>query len=201
MITKALVLAMLLTESAGNPLAVSSEDAKGLMQMTEIAVKEVNNHFGEYKQVDMFDPDTNVRYGVKLLEIYEKDSYTVQELLANYNGGSRQRLALRSFGQLAQETANYIPSVLYRADLIADYLRVCPGLGSLPFEDLVERHLPKPSPTLNWTRNKGTFERQPAGLYVPYKQKSVRVSSESECQAKRDRIRKGKPRASSPFGP
>lgn len=65
-----LLYAILHTESSFNPQAVSSVGARGLMQLTESTFEWVRSRLKEEDQTtfdDMFDPETNVRYGGYLL--------------------------------------------------------------------------------------------------------------------------------------
>jgi hypothetical protein len=59
-----LLRAVIHTESSGNPNAVSPAGAVGLMQMTPIAVEELNRQAGtNYTMEDMKDPGKNVQAG------------------------------------------------------------------------------------------------------------------------------------------
>lgn len=151
----------MLTESSLNPKALSSENAKGLMQMTPIAVKEVQNQNPWLpNDPDLYDPETNILYGVLLLEHYQKQTNGIEELLANFNGGIRQVNRLRAGAPLADETSLYLPRVLLRRDCLnrPDRLR-------LPYEDIAERVL-KSREGLFVRSSRQDFQRQPSSLYV-----------------------------------
>lgn len=61
-------LTVIAHESAGNPDAVSGTGARGLMQITGVALKAVNRGLGtSYTRDDLFDPEVNVMVGMGLL--------------------------------------------------------------------------------------------------------------------------------------
>ena len=61
--------AIIMTESSGNPKA-ESPYARGLMQLSKIALKDVNKKFGtDFKYDDMFDPLSNVKAGALYLTL------------------------------------------------------------------------------------------------------------------------------------
>lgn len=61
-------LTVIAHESAGNPDAVSGTGARGLMQITGVALKAVNRGLGTtYNRDDLFDPEINVMVGMGLL--------------------------------------------------------------------------------------------------------------------------------------
>ena len=70
-----LVRAVIRAESAGRPRAVSAKNAKGLMQITPIAQREVQRRL-HLPAGDLFDPDYNILVGTSYLR-----------LLANRFGG------------------------------------------------------------------------------------------------------------------
>jgi soluble lytic murein transglycosylase-like protein len=113
MITKALILAIIVVESGGNPDAVSPTGAQGLMQMTEIAVKEVNSQYGITTQPDLGDPYVNVCYGILLLDFYYSTSGSIKGAVITYNGGYAQLARWRNGVPLTPETAEYLPKVLH----------------------------------------------------------------------------------------
>jgi len=112
MISKALILAIIIVESGGNPDAVSPTGAQGLMQMTEIAVKEVNTQYGITSQPDLGDPYENVCYGILLLDFYISKTRTLSEAIIMYNSGYAGVARWRNRLPLPQETAKYLPNVL-----------------------------------------------------------------------------------------
>ena len=112
MITKALILAIIIVESGGNPNALSPTGAQGLMQLTQIAVKEVNIQYGITTQPDLGDPYVNVCYGILLLDFYYHASGSIKGAIITYNGGYVQLARWRNKLPLTEETANYLPRVL-----------------------------------------------------------------------------------------
>lgn len=73
-----ILYAISMTESSGNTQAVSKSNAVGLMQMTEIALKQIQKSFGKYFTLeDMKDAEKALEAGglyVKwLLSMYELD--------------------------------------------------------------------------------------------------------------------------------
>jgi len=83
-------------ESGGDQRAVSPKGAKGLMQVTPIALKEVRRRT-DIGDGDLFDPDYNIRVGTAyfrmMLDAFDGDAYLA---LAAYNmGPTRLRAARR----------------------------------------------------------------------------------------------------------
>jgi soluble lytic murein transglycosylase len=73
-----ILYAISMTESSGNTQAVSKSNAVGLMQMTEIALKQIQKSFGKYFTLeDMKDAEKALEVGGLyfkwLLSIYELD--------------------------------------------------------------------------------------------------------------------------------
>jgi soluble lytic murein transglycosylase len=84
-----LVLSIIRVESGFRPDAISSKEAKGLMQIKDTTYSEVSDMFATYNDnIDPYDPETNIKIGVaylkKLLNKYGGNYYIA--LLA-YNGG------------------------------------------------------------------------------------------------------------------
>lgn len=68
---KYVIYAAIKTESGFDPNAVSSTGARGLMQLMETAFDWVKFRLGDGDDVtfdDMFDPETNIRYGAYMLD-------------------------------------------------------------------------------------------------------------------------------------
>ena len=68
---KYVIYAAIKTESGFDPNAVSSTGARGLMQLMETSFDWVKFRLGDGEDVtfeDMFDPETNIRYGAYLLD-------------------------------------------------------------------------------------------------------------------------------------
>ena len=102
----ALVAAVIVVESGGDPKAVSRRGARGLMQlMPETARK--------YGVNDVFDPAQNIRGGARYLhDLAQRYQNDLELILAAYNAGpeavDRQG---RRIPQL-HKTLNYVPRVL-----------------------------------------------------------------------------------------
>jgi len=80
-----MVLAIIAVESYFNPRAKSPANARGLMQIMPLWTKE----FGiELK--DLYDVDTNIKYGIKILITYEKMYQKYDMVLTAYNKGPLQ---------------------------------------------------------------------------------------------------------------
>jgi len=85
-----LIYSIIRNESNFNPDAVSSSDAKGLMQIMDGTVKDVANGINEleYDSLDVFDPETNIHLGVNYIsELLKKYNYVVPLAIAAYNAG------------------------------------------------------------------------------------------------------------------
>lgn len=84
-----LIYATIKTESNFNANATSSVNAKGLMQLMDSTAEElIESIEDDSKEIDLFDPDINIRLGTKYLSGLI-DKYNCIELaLAAYNAGS-----------------------------------------------------------------------------------------------------------------
>jgi len=91
-----LVRAVIRAESGGDPTAVSARNARGLMQITPIAEREVLRRDGESNTGDLFDPDYNLRIGTaylrQLIDAFDGDLHLA---LAAYNWGPTNVSKLR----------------------------------------------------------------------------------------------------------
>lgn len=77
-----LVLAVIQVESAFKQYAISSAGARGLMQVMPFWVEEIGR-----PQDNLFDIDTNLRYGCTILRYYlDMAEGSLTEALARYNG-------------------------------------------------------------------------------------------------------------------
>ena len=130
-----LVRAIIEAESSGNRTAVSSKKAKGLMQITPIAEREVLRQAGLAKG-DLFDPDYNIRIGTTylrmLIDRFEGDVYLA---VAAYHMGPARARKLRdaspnlSGKQLVEKYAPSSTSSYCRTILVGRSVRL-EGLGS-----------------------------------------------------------------------
>lgn len=103
-------------ESGGNPNAVSSAGARGLMQIMPIALEDYNNINGtSYSMDDMFDPELNVEVGSwykhkRIPEMLRHYNLPINEqtIDAAYNGGiGRVKNYYQKGISLPEETQNY----------------------------------------------------------------------------------------------
>ncbi len=77
----ALILALITIESRFDPFATSSVGAQGLMQVMPFWKTELGS-----PSDDLFDVNTNIRYGSAILKHYIKRYHGVEKALAAYNG-------------------------------------------------------------------------------------------------------------------
>jgi len=88
-VEEALAYAVIRTESNFEPDAVSSIGARGLMQLTEDTFDWVAWQMEDESSVydDMFDPETNIRYGVYLLSRLQEKFGATENVLCAYHAG------------------------------------------------------------------------------------------------------------------
>jgi soluble lytic murein transglycosylase-like protein len=91
-VSASLISAVVQAESAGNPHAVSSAGAKGLMQLMDATA-------AEYGVTDPFDPQQNVTAGAKYLA----------HLLSEFNGNQQLAVAAYNAGPGAVQQYGGIP--------------------------------------------------------------------------------------------
>ena len=89
-----LVYTVIKCESGFDPDAVSSADAKGLMQLTDdtfawVQTKEEGRTAGEEELPPerLFDPEINIRYGTLLLSLHKAEFASDELALAAYHAG------------------------------------------------------------------------------------------------------------------
>lgn len=89
---KFLVYAVIKTESGFDPGAVSNVGARGLMQIMEDTFDWVKYRMGdeETRYLEMYDPETNIRYGCWLLGFLYKEFGNVETAMAAYHAGRGQ---------------------------------------------------------------------------------------------------------------
>ena len=85
-VDKLLVFAMIKVESGFNKDAESSAGAKGLMQMTDKTADYVAKMLEE-TEYDLFDADTNIRYGCKYLSYLFNRFENTETAICAYNAG------------------------------------------------------------------------------------------------------------------
>ena len=102
-----LIYAVIEQESAGNPQAVSSKGAKGLMQLMDATASMLNVQ-------NVFDPMENVLAGSRYLKQLLDEFGSLELALAAYNAGPG---AVRRYGMTIPpypETQNYVKRILQR---------------------------------------------------------------------------------------
>ncbi len=85
-LSESLIYGVIYTESRFDPSAVSSADAKGLMQLMDGTFDWALSKLGE-EAGNVFDPQTNIRCGTKILHILQNEFENVETVLAAYNAG------------------------------------------------------------------------------------------------------------------
>lgn len=113
-IEPSLVAGIVYTESHYNPEATSRVGAKGLMQLMPATARSISEQLGEEKMGDLFDPDTNIRYGTFYIAQKIKDyEGNVNAALAAYNGGPAvgSRYVISREASIPNETKNFIKIV------------------------------------------------------------------------------------------
>lgn len=88
-VDKYLVYAVIKTESGYDPQAVSNVGARGLMQIMEDSFDWIKFKMDDDEAVymDMFDPETNIRYGTYLLGFLYEEFGNVEATMAAYHAG------------------------------------------------------------------------------------------------------------------
>jgi len=128
---KELVYSIVYCESGFDPKAVSSVGARGLMQLMEPTFDWVKDRLdGEEKADydDMFDPETNIKYGCRLLGLLLEEYETVPNALCAYHAGwgtARKWLEDKNVSPDGknienipyQDTAHYVDKVMRTAEI------------------------------------------------------------------------------------
>ncbi len=89
-IPPSLVYAIIHTESEFDPGALSTADAKGLMQLTDDTYRWALQRAGAEETFDpdaLYDPAVNIRYGVYVLSLLGEQFANTETVLAAYNAG------------------------------------------------------------------------------------------------------------------
>lgn len=125
-VDKNLIYAIIHQESRFNPDAISRANARGLMQITEDTFEWLKMRMNDKETVydDLFDPQTNIKYGAYFLSLLKKEFSVVSTQLAGYNAGmnitktwlsdplySKDGKTLENIPYA--ETANYVKIVMY----------------------------------------------------------------------------------------
>jgi len=110
------LLTIIYVESRFDKKAISSADARGLMQMTAIAVREAVGSCPSLKPLGnitkLHDSVTNVKYGSCFLKkMYDDMEGDWTRTLILYNGGYAQLNRYNKGQEIASETANYVLKV------------------------------------------------------------------------------------------
>jgi soluble lytic murein transglycosylase-like protein len=113
----ALVRAVLVAESGGDPHAISRRGARGLMQLMPATAR-------RYGVRDVFDPEQNIRAGSHYLrDLIDRYSSDLELVLAAYNAGPA---AVDQHGGSIppiKETLQYVPRVLQIYEHLRDLAR------------------------------------------------------------------------------
>jgi soluble lytic murein transglycosylase len=145
-----LVLSVIRTESAFQKDAVSASNARGLMQLLPSTAENVAGLLGEpeVKEEELFEVETNIRYGTyylyRLIDAFD----SVPMALAAYNGGpfnmvsliaTRGNISMDLFVETLPftETSNYVRRVL---ESVYSYELAYMGTASYP--DLSKKVMP-----------------------------------------------------------
>ena len=125
-----LILAVMAIESSFNPFAQSSVGAQGLMQVMTQIHSDKYEHFGG--QYAAFDPKTNLRVGVKVLQEYIGRTGSVEAGLKWYVGA-----------------ANLASDGGYADKVLAEHARLYQVAKGKPRPDLPGLRALKPAPATN----------------------------------------------------
>jgi hypothetical protein len=123
-----LIWAVIQQESSGNPKAVSPKGARGLMQLTPIAVRDLG---ADPDQVNLDNPVVNIylgaRYLAKMFKLFNGDA---NKALRAYNAGPT---AVQKYGGMPpyDETMGYVPGVLKNMNAVRAHYGL-PQLDQIP---------------------------------------------------------------------
>lgn len=128
---RAVVYAIIKTESNFESAAVSRSGAVGLMQLLPSTAKWIADELGEiFDNNNLFDPETNIKYGCFYLRYLMDKFYDINTVICAYNAGEGVvRAWLDNDGVLDEskitylETKNYLKKVknyinIYSSDII-----------------------------------------------------------------------------------
>ena len=87
-VPKAVIFAVMRAESDFNQYARSSADARGLMQITAVALTDINRMLSEsYTMTQMYDPEINIRCGTAYLSLLYQKYKIYATAFTAYNAG------------------------------------------------------------------------------------------------------------------
>ena len=131
-----LIYAVIHTESGFSPKAVSPIGARGLMQITEETFEWSKWRMGEenVQFSDLFDSDTNIRYGTYILSVLLDEFGSAETALAAYHAGWGSVKRWLSDGDLSddgqtlshipfEKTRQYVPRVVQVQSIYASLYR------------------------------------------------------------------------------
>lgn len=96
-----LIAAVIMVESAGNPLAKGAAGERGLMQLTPGAIDDVNENFGTNFTFDsMFAAKANMLAGTHYLKLQLKRFTLTANAIRAYNAGEKGAKSGKSFDYL-----------------------------------------------------------------------------------------------------
>ncbi|MBM3381814.1 MAG: lytic transglycosylase domain-containing protein [Betaproteobacteria bacterium] len=141
-IDPALVFSLIRQESSFNPRATSPVGARGLMQVMPATARKVERK----RNIELYDPNTNIRIGSKYLSILRKQHKgDYSRLIASYNAGpnNTKKWDLRYRGEVPllfadiipfPETRHYVSGLMrhmywYRA--LVSHLKEAPGSAKI----------------------------------------------------------------------
>jgi len=131
-----ILITMMRVESTFDATALSSKGAKGILQVTDIAVREIDTAVDSFAnqnkylrfvercqglEVDrLFEVEHNIRAGSCYLQLMRIRYGGYIAALITYNGGTRQLLRIQKGKRLATETLNYVTQILYWKETLCE---------------------------------------------------------------------------------
>jgi soluble lytic murein transglycosylase-like protein len=111
-----LVMAMVEQESRGFEFAQSSAGAKGLLQLTSIAIRDIGR---DDKTFDFWDPEENLKAGITYMaKMMNRFDGNVSLALAAYNAGPGNVAKYQNTVPPFRETKNYVALITARLNAI-----------------------------------------------------------------------------------
>lgn len=128
------MFAVAYVESSFRSAAMSTANARGLMQLTFVAVVDAMEHCGlsALDSIDrLHDNATNVRYGTCYLrKLITQNNGDWVKALITYNGGYRQLWKYEAGDKIAKETSEYVTKVKKARSLCLTGVKQEPTPGS-----------------------------------------------------------------------